>query len=53
MQYTITFFTPENGEAKIIVTLEDGTIKEYIQFDKNLYLSDYPNREADIISMGW
>lgn len=46
----ITFNTAEN---KITVTLEDGTVKEYTQADKNKYLADYPDREADIIAMGW
>lgn len=46
----ITFNT---GENKLIVTFEDGTTKEYIREDKDLYLLDYPDRAADIVAMGW
>lgn len=47
---TITFNTAEN---KITVTLKDETVKEYTQADKDKYLADYPDRESDIIAMGW
>ena len=46
----ITFNTAEN---KLVVTLEDGTTKEYIQADKEFYLENYPDRVADIVAMGW
>lgn len=46
----ITFNTAEN---KLVVTLEDGTTKEYIQADKELYLKNHPDRAADIVAMGW
>lgn len=46
----ITFNTSEN---KLIVTFEDGTSKEYLQADKEQYLSDYPDRAADVVAMGW
>jgi len=46
----ITFNTAEN---KLIVTLEDGTSKEYTQANKEQYLLDYPDRVADIVAMGW
>lgn len=46
----ITFNT---GKNKLIVTFEDGTTKEYIREDKDLYLLDYPDRAADIVAMGW
>ena len=48
--YTIEFNT---GEAKLIITFEDETTKEYTQADKDAYLADYPDRAADIVSMGW
>jgi len=47
---SITFDT---GNNKLIVTFEDATTKEYTQADKDQYLADYPNRAADVISMGW
>jgi len=46
----ITFNTAEN---KLIVTLEDGTSKEYLPSDKEQYLLDYPDRVADVVAMGW
>lgn len=46
----ITFNTAEN---KLIVTLENGTVKEYTQADQDKYLADYPDRNSDIIAMGW
>lgn len=46
----ITFNTLDN---KLIVTFEDGTSNEYTQADKDKYLSDYPDRAADIAAMGW
>lgn len=46
----ITFNTAEN---KVIVTFEDGTTKEYTPADKDQYLSDYPDRVADVVAMGW
>ena len=45
---TITFNTAEN---KLTVTLDDGTSKDY--FDTNSYITDYPDRVADTIAMGW
>jgi hypothetical protein len=46
----ITFHTEQN---KLIVTFDDGTFKEYLQSDKDKYLNDYPDRNADLIAMGW
>jgi hypothetical protein len=46
----ITFNTTEN---KLIVTLDDKTLKEYLPLDKEQYLLDYPDRVADIVAMGW
>lgn len=40
-------------ENKLIVTFEDGTIKEYTHADKDTYLADYPDRAADVVAMGW
>ena len=45
---SITFNT---AESKLIVTLEDQTTKEYT--DAESYLADWPDREADIVAMGW
>jgi hypothetical protein len=45
---SITFNT---ADSKIIVTLEGGSIKEYM--DATTYLTDHPDREADVIAMGW
>jgi len=46
----ITFNT---GENKLIVTFEDGTIKEYVSTDAEQYLNDYPDRMSDLVAMGW
>jgi len=48
MVESITFSTAEN---KLIVLLEDGTIKEYT--DANSYIADFPERVADAVAMGW
>jgi hypothetical protein len=45
---SITFNT---ADSKIIVTLDDGSNKEYT--DAATYLTDHPDREADVIAMGW
>jgi hypothetical protein len=50
MVESITFNT---AESKLIVTLEDGTSKEYLPSDKDQYLIDYTDRGADIVAMGW
>jgi len=50
MVESITFNTDDN---KITVTLVDETTKEYTQADKEQYLSDYPDRAADVTAMGW
>jgi hypothetical protein len=47
---SITFNTEQN---KLIVTFENGTIKEYQSTDKMQYLSDFPDRASDIIAMNW
>lgn len=53
MNYTFTFWTPPDGEHKLIITFEDGTTKEYLQADKEQYLTDYPDRAADVAAMNW
>jgi hypothetical protein len=45
---SITFNT---ADSKIIVTLEDATTTEYT--DAAAYLTDHPDREADVVAMGW
>ena len=45
---SITFNTAED---KLIVTLDDGTSKDYT--DAEMYLADHPDREADVVAMGW
>ena len=45
---SITFNT---ADSKIIVTLDDGSSKEYT--DAAAYLADHPDREADVPAMGW
>jgi hypothetical protein len=47
---TIEFNTEE---SKLIITFDDGTIKEYTQANKDQYLADYPDRAADVVAMGW
>jgi hypothetical protein len=53
MNYTLTFWTPPDGEHKLIITFDDNTTKEYTQADKDAYLAEYPNRVEDISAMGW
>jgi hypothetical protein len=48
MVETITFNT---AESKLVVTLEDGTSKEYT--DAESYIADFPERVADAVAMGW
>ena len=48
MVETITFNT---AESKLVVTLEDGTTKEYT--DAESYITDFPERVADAVAMGW
>lgn len=48
MVESITFNT---AESKLIVTLEDQSTKEYT--DAESYLADWPDREADVVAMGW
>jgi len=47
---SITFNTVEN---KIIIELDDSSSVEYTKGNKEQYLSDYPDRESDIVAMGW
>jgi len=49
----IDSYTLNWAEQKLIVTFEDGTTKEYTQADKDVYLTDYPDRAADVVAMGW
>jgi hypothetical protein len=45
---SITFNT---AESKLVVNNEAGISKEYT--DRESYLADYPNREADCDAMSW
>ena len=47
---TITFDTKND---KLVVNHEDGSSKEYTRADVAQYLIDNPDRNDDIISMGW
>ena len=49
----IDSYTLNWAEQKLIVTFKDGTIKEYTQTDVAQYISDYPDRVSDVISMDW
>jgi len=41
-----------NYEAEtLVVTLTDGTITTYA--DREAYLADWPEREADCVAIGW
>jgi hypothetical protein len=53
MDYTLTYFTPPDGEHKLIITFADNTTKEYTQANKDQYIADYPDRVADVAAMGW
>lgn len=35
----------------LVVALEDGSSKTYL--DKETYLADWPDREADCVAIGW
>lgn len=48
-----TSITTDFANNKIIVTFEDGTMKEYEQSNKDQYLIDCPDRAADIVAMNW
>ena len=45
---SITFNT---AESKLTVTYTDCTTKDYT--DRQTYLADHPDREADCDAMGW
>jgi hypothetical protein len=45
---SITFNTVDN---KLTVTFVDETAKDY--FDATTYLADYPDRQSDVIAIGW
>lgn len=47
----LTSITFNTAESKLIVTLDDQSTKEYT--DAESYLADYPEREADVVAMGW
>jgi hypothetical protein len=49
----IDLYTLNWAEQKLIVTFVDGTTKEYTQADTAQYISDYPDRVADVVGMGW
>jgi hypothetical protein len=50
MIYSVSY----NYVDKIItVTLSDRTEKVYTEDMKSQYLSDFPNRQADIAAIGW
>lgn len=44
-------FNYENGT--ITVSMADGSSKEYGKAQKQEYISDHPNRQADVVAMGW
>ena len=47
---SITYNTESN---KLIVVVLGGEIIEYTQTEKDHYLSRFPDRSLDTISMGW
>ena len=49
----IDSYTLNWAENKLIVTFQDGTIKEYTQNNSAEYAADYPDRVTDIMAMGW
>jgi uncharacterized protein (UPF0261 family) len=49
----IDSYTLNWAEQKLIVAFVDGTTREYTQADKDAYLTDYPDRAADVAAMGW
>lgn len=48
-----TSITTDFQNNKIIVTFEDDTTKEYTQTEKEQYITDFPDRNLDIVAMGW
>jgi hypothetical protein len=53
MNYELTYWTPPDGEHKLVVSYEDGTVKEYTMANKEQYAVDFPDRLADIVAMQW
>lgn len=47
---SITFDSANN---KLIVELDDGTVTTYTNADTTAYLTQFPERETDLIAMGW
>ncbi len=43
----------EYANNKIIVTLFDGSEKEYTRDQKDAYLQEFPSRSSDVVAMGW
>ena len=40
-------------EKIIVITLEGEEPKEYTESMKDQYLLDFPDREADVVAIGW
>lgn len=38
---------------KLIVFFADGSSTEYTQSQKDQYIIDFPDRESDVLAMGW
>lgn len=47
---SITFDSANN---RLIVELDDGTVTTYTNADTTAYLTQFPERETDLIAMGW
>lgn len=47
---SVTFNTEE---SKLIITFDDETTHEYTQAEKEQYITDHPDRVADVEAMGW
>jgi len=50
MIYSVQFLYDANV---IIVTLDDGTSQEYSKEQKDEYIRAFPDREGDVLAMGW
>ena len=50
MTSSITF---DYTDKIIVVEFDDGTVKVYTAAQKNQYISDFPDRQSDVIAIGW
>jgi len=50
---TIESITFDTFNSQLIIVLDNGTVTTYTSADATEYLAQFPEREADLIAMGW